>query len=299
MSIEEKLHVVISAYNGGGVIEDTLRSIYLDPTIDVVHSVVVANGCQDDTVSTVRRYQKYYPNITLFVADKRIGRNKAINQGLSMIPEEAPVLILGQENMIEGLGSFMKVAQDKALVLPTMLCVFEEAEGLEADLINGYNTILKYAQDGAVCQYGVYGFGMNGRKNLPGGFMPECLASDDVVVSAFYDFDEVGYPNTIFLQRFLEKTLEEVVWKRALYTLGGRQVKEAEKMGKIPPTKRWIDDERGGMAFFRRRPITSMEQARELGLEDEYAAHEIIMRKANALAEENGEEILAYWLGED
>jgi glycosyltransferase involved in cell wall biosynthesis len=292
---KKQVHVLIPAYNGAWVIGRAIESVYSDRSIADKRVLIVANGCYDGTEDVVRSYRSSCPGLDLHVSDRRIGRIAAINEGLARTPEDVPVLIMGQENTAEGLSSFCEVGQEKRLVLPTLRVVFEEIEGVEAEIVNAYYKIRVHENNGTVCKCGVYGFGVNGRDNLPSRQIPPKLIADDITVAAYYQDNEVGYPDTTVYQRFQEKTLDEIIRKRALYAAGWRQAIEAEKAGLLPATKREIKG-----SFRRINHVRTLERARAFGFTDgEYLIYQAIRHAGELLADAEGEKIIKWWLGEE
>jgi cellulose synthase/poly-beta-1,6-N-acetylglucosamine synthase-like glycosyltransferase len=72
--------VLIPTHNDGGTIEPLLRRVLSEPGVGDV--VVVASGCDDDTVSLVSEAAAGDPRVQLFVEAERSGKAAAINFGM-------------------------------------------------------------------------------------------------------------------------------------------------------------------------------------------------------------------------
>ena len=293
-----EFQIVIPAYDGIDVIGDTLNSIYKNKGISNPFIRVICNGCKDGTEALIKAYQENHPNLFLYEFSNRIGRLNAINHALSDIPYECPVLVIGQEQQIEGeIGTFHEVSKRKKLVLPRIRTDLIHIEGEEGQVINAYNRIRAYINNGSLSRYGVFGFGMNGRRKLPNGLIPFFVLDDDVI-TGYYSDEEVGVPNMFVVESYSDAIdIESIIRKRARIKAGIGQIRDAVERGDIP-TPRVMRDRIEGTNFHRTNPI-DREKAREMGMVDEYEIYLEIDRLAKEMASLYSDELIEYWLGEE
>jgi hypothetical protein len=85
--------VLIPTHNDGGTIAPLLRRMLSEP--NVVDVVVVASGCNDDTVSLVSEAAAGDSRVQLFVESERSGKASAINFGMERLRHPYVVIVSG------------------------------------------------------------------------------------------------------------------------------------------------------------------------------------------------------------
>ncbi|MEA2685162.1 MAG: poly-beta,6-N-acetyl-D-glucosamine synthase, partial [Actinomycetota bacterium] len=85
--------VLVPTHNDGGNIGDLLRRLLAEPTVGEV--LVVASGCDDDTVPIVAEAAAGDPRVQLFVEADRTGKANAINFGLTHLGLPYVVIVSG------------------------------------------------------------------------------------------------------------------------------------------------------------------------------------------------------------
>ncbi len=98
--------VVVPTHNDGANIGPLLARLLAEPCIDEV--VVVASGCQDNTVATVSEVAAGSPDrVRLYVEAERTGKVSAINFGIGKLT--APVVIVVSGDVLPDHGALAKL----------------------------------------------------------------------------------------------------------------------------------------------------------------------------------------------
>src|SRR5512143_725661 len=89
--------VGITAYNEEANIGKLLAAMIAQEVkqVEITEIIVVASGCQDNTVPIIQQYMAQDARIKLIVQDERKGKTSAINQFLQIAKEDICVLQSG------------------------------------------------------------------------------------------------------------------------------------------------------------------------------------------------------------
>jgi len=105
--------IVVPTHNDGANIGPLLARLLEEP--DVGHIVVVASGCDDDTIATVSAVTAAHPNtVRLYVERERSGKVAAVNFGLRQLG--TPVMVVVSGDVLPERGTIAKLT--KALQEP-------------------------------------------------------------------------------------------------------------------------------------------------------------------------------------
>ncbi|MGI8983982.1 MAG: glycosyltransferase [Acidimicrobiales bacterium] len=105
--------VVVPTHNDGANIGPLLHRLLAEP--DVAEIVVVASGCDDDTVDTVSEFTAAHPGtVRMYVEKERSGKVSAVNFGLAQL--RTPVVVVVSGDVLPDKGAIAKVV--KALEEP-------------------------------------------------------------------------------------------------------------------------------------------------------------------------------------
>ena len=100
--------IVVPTHNDGTNIGPLLARLLAEPEVGQV--VVVASGCEDDTVATVTRLAAEHPDtVRLYVEQERSGKVSAVNFGLAQL--RTPVLVVVSGDVLPERGAIGKVVR--------------------------------------------------------------------------------------------------------------------------------------------------------------------------------------------
>jgi glycosyltransferase involved in cell wall biosynthesis len=100
--------IVVPTHNDGANIGPLLTRLLTEPEVDEI--VVVASGCDDETVATVTRLAAEHPDtVRLYVERERSGKVAAVNFGLAQL--RTPVLVVVSGDVLPDHGAIGKVVR--------------------------------------------------------------------------------------------------------------------------------------------------------------------------------------------
>jgi len=100
--------VVVPTHNDGANIGPLLARLLAEPCIDEI--VVVASGCDDDTVATVTKAAAANPDrLRLYVEAQRTGKVAAVNFGVAKLT--TPVVIVVSGDVLPDRGALTKLVE--------------------------------------------------------------------------------------------------------------------------------------------------------------------------------------------
>jgi len=191
---------------------------------------VVASGCKDNTILSVRRFSKKDPRINLIVEGRRNGKPSAINKILDTVNGETLVLLSGDirlpdAHFVDGLASCCKDGVGVVACRPVPINGVKTKAGYMGRLLwNLHDRTLMAQVENSLCLQAGEAFAIS---RAAAGYVPLEVINDDayLVLKAQIAGYKHAYARDMIILNRTPECLNEILLQRARIIKGHQQLK--------------------------------------------------------------------------